>query len=118
MSLTRIRRSSRIIAALLLLAAVRLPHAAVDDAACVPAEMGTFAGHDESQHGFRAGSPNEREHCAVCHWTRSLRAPRTPSAVAAAEFAPPAVLHLAEPAEVLSAVLEHLPARAPPSAIL
>jgi hypothetical protein len=118
MSLTRFRRSSRVIAAVLLLAAARLPHVAVDDAACVPAAIPGYGEHDESQHGFQANVPAGSEHCAVCHWTRSLRSPRAVLTLAVAEVAPPVIVHRIAEAEVVSAFLEDLPARAPPSSLL
>ena len=112
------RRWSRVIAALLLLAAARLPHVGADDAACLPAAIPAVGEHDESQHGFQAaGTAVEDEHCAVCHWSRTLRTLRATLTVAPAEVTPPAPLHRSDDPAILSASLEHLPARAPPSAL-
>jgi hypothetical protein len=118
MALDRLRRWSRVIAAVLLVAAIRLPHAAVDDAACMPAAIPSYGDHDESQHSLQPGSQAESEHCAVCHWTRSLRSPRTLLNLGAAEISPPGIVHRLDRAEVLPAVVENLPARAPPASLL
>lgn len=115
MSLSGVRRWTRVVATLLLLAtAARLPHLAADDAACLPAVVGE---HDETQHGFQPGSPAEDDHCAVCHWTRSLRSLRAPVTQAAIHVAPRAILVHVGDAAVPSASVEQLPARAPPSAL-
>jgi hypothetical protein len=118
MSLPRLRRPSRFIAVVLLLAAARLPHIAGDDGACLPGAIPSYVAHDESQHSLESGSPHEDDHCAVCHWTRSLRSPRTAVASAAAQVNPPTLLHRSDAAAARSADVAHLPARAPPSALL
>ena len=116
MSLLRLRRWSRMVSVVLLLASGGgLPHFAVDDPGCLtPVE--SFGEHDETQHALgAAGAPHSAEHCAVCHWTRTLRSPRA----AAASLAPQAVssaglFRLLSPVH-LAPVMEHLPARAPPA---
>jgi hypothetical protein len=120
MALDRLRRWSRVIAVVLLVAAIRLPHAAVDDAACMPAAIPSYGDHDESQHSLQPGpgSQAESEHCAVCHWTRSLRSPRTLLNLGVAELSPPSIVLRLDRAEVLPAVVDNLPARAPPADLL
>ena len=115
MRLDRLRRWSRAIAVVLLVAAIRLPHAAVDDAACLPVAIPSYGDHDESQHGLQPGSQAEPEHCAVCHWTRSLRSPRTLLNLGAAEVSPPTTVHGPDQTQARSAVVDNVPARAPPS---
>ena len=115
MPLGRFRRLSRVIATVLLLAAARLPHVAMDDAACAPAAIPGVGEHDETQHVLHAAVDVKREHCAVCHWTRSLRSPRASLTIINDQVDPPTQVHGALEAAVASAVLRHLPARAPPS---
>src|SRR5688500_11517296 len=71
MSLAWLRRSARAVAAVLLLVSMwQLPHRAEDDAMCVPAAA---EAHDESKHVFTSvADASHPEHCAVCHWLRSL----------------------------------------------
>jgi hypothetical protein len=118
MTLAAMRRWSRLIAAVLLLAAGRLPHLAVDDVACLPGTLQSFGQHDETQHALRAGSTDHDNHCAVCHWTRSLRSPRTDFAVAAAHVDPLSLLYGAASDRTLAPVFRSLPARAPPTQLL
>ena len=57
-------------AVLVLLSLWSLPHVSQPDI-CVPAG---FENHDASKHVFTAASEGpHQEHCAVCHWMRSLR---------------------------------------------
>jgi hypothetical protein len=118
MTLSSIRRWSRLIAVCLLLAGGRLPHAAADDPACLPGAAQLPGDHDETKHGLRAPAADHEEHCAVCHWTRSLRAPRTEIRVASAPVH--AASLLARPAvdSRLHPSLPNLPPRAPPSELL
>ena len=113
------RRWSRVVAAMLLLAALpAMPHFARDDFAC---DVGSALSgpHDESRHALRAaGDSGERDHCALCHWSRSLRSPLTPLGVTVAPDAPAAMEHGAVAAAPPAPALDHLPARAPPSALL
>ena len=119
MSLSRLRRWSRVVAVLLLMAAgPAMPHFAQGDFACDLAALAAGE-HDASKHGFRAaGDDAERDHCALCHWSRSLRSPLTPLGIAVTPAAPAAAEHGVVAAVPLSPVLENLPARAPPSVLL
>ena len=101
---------------MLVLAAVRLPHFAADDAACAPVVVTAYGEHDESQHALQSATTEAAdEHCAICHWTRSLRSPRPSLAGQSAAAAAHGVAHWTGEAEVLTPSLERLPARAPPS---
>lgn len=113
------RRWSRMVAVILLIAAIpAMPHFAQDDLACDLTGLAP-AQHDESQHGFRAsGDATEREHCALCHWSRSLRSPLTALGLTVAPASAAAIEHSLLAAPPASPVLEHLPARAPPAAVL
>ena len=119
MSLFRMRQLSRVVALALLLATARgLPHIAQDDDACVSEALASITQHDESRHAFRAGRTVEREHCAVCHWTRSLRTLRAAVAVVAAQVVHPQLIVESTGRLHLPPVSENLPARAPPTALL
>ena len=113
------RRASRLVAVVLLLASARgLPHLAQDDFACVPSALSYAGPHDESQHGLQpAGAAHEQEHCAVCHWTRSLRSPRAHVAGSAASEHSASAVHGAASSAPLAPALDNLPARAPPSSL-
>src|ERR671913_1172247 len=71
MALAWLRRSSRAVAAIVLLVSMwQVPHRAVDDEICAP---GASEAHDESKHVFTGGSEAEhQDHCAICHWLRSI----------------------------------------------
>lgn len=116
MHVFRVRRWSRVVAVLLLLAtAGAVPHAAKDDAECVPFAAETHEGHRESDHALRAGDREAQDHCAVCHWARSLRTPRAQAAVAAVVAEPPVTLVRPADRSHFPPVLDHLPVRAPPA---
>jgi hypothetical protein len=72
MSLCWLRQSSRAVATVLLLVFMcQLPHLRQDDDLCAPAAP---EAHDESKHVFTtAAGPDHPNHCAICHWTRSVR---------------------------------------------
>lgn len=116
MSLLRLRRWSRVVSVVLLCAAAGgLPHFAADDPGClIPVE--SFDAHEETQHVVRAaGAVHTADHCAICHWTRSLRSPRAGSVpVGAAPLSSATLLRLQPPVHP-APVMEHLPARAPPA---
>jgi hypothetical protein len=114
----RVLRRSRAVAVVLLLAALHgLPHLAPDDALCAP--TATFAAeHDETQHGLRAAAPLDQEHCAVCHWLRSLRAPGAALAVAVARVTPPTLVARSAASLHRAPVRDGLPARAPPTVLI
>lgn len=86
-------------------------HEGADDACQV-----VLLAHDESAHrvgASRDNAPSDSQHCAVCHWLQSVKAPATAAFMAA----PPANSHhLAVSALPLagSDVLELVAARAPP----
>src|SRR5688500_9475669 len=71
MVLARLRRSSRVIALLLLASFWGLSHGESDDACAIVA----IEAHDESKHVVDAPGGGEPDHCAVCH---SVRSPRRP----------------------------------------
>jgi hypothetical protein len=112
----RMRGWSRAIAVLLVCAALPgLSHLAEDDAACLSA-FEAFTPHDHGRHAFRSGEPPHQDHCAICHWSRSLRTPRS---VATAWAGPVRISDPVAPAADsphLPPALEHTPARAPPAA--
>ena len=120
MSLSRMRRWSRLVTAVLLLAtACGLPHLDGDDLACLGgAFSGTYEPHDETDHGMRAGDHGDSDHCAVCHWTRLLRAPRPALGAVLDSIVPPSLLERSCAAARLTPALESLPSRAPPAVLL
>jgi len=119
MALSGMRRWSRLVAVLLLCTAARLPHLAADDFACVDSSAPAYAGHDETKHGLRpATSDDDGEHCAVCHWTRTLRSPRAVVGMLYAGIEPASVLHATSGRAFSTAIARNLPARAPPSQLL
>ena len=68
---SRIRRSSRVVAAwLLAVSLLGLVHRPAADDLCLP-----YAGeeHDASRHAFTAATTPAHDHCAICHWQRFLR---------------------------------------------
>jgi hypothetical protein len=114
MSLAWLRRSSRAVAAVILLTSLwQLPHRSQDDEICVPAAAES---HDESKHVFTSPStPAHQDHCAVCHWVRWMK-PVFATAVGAAgdsgsdsDLAPLTAPLRRDPAS------ERRPARAPPA---
>ena len=115
MSVLRLRRWSRLVSVVLLCAAAGgLPHSAADDPGCLtPVE--SFDAHHETQHVVgAAGGAHTSDHCAICHWTRSLRAPRTGPVPGAAQALSSATLLRFHSPVHAAPVMEHLPARAPP----
>jgi hypothetical protein len=113
MSLVRLRRSARLVAALLLLVtAVGLPHRSQADI-CVPAGVDQ---HDESKHIFTTvGEADHPQHCAVCHWLRWMKPVFSQRVLSAGpqdggtDLVFLATLSLRDPGS------DQLPARAPPS---
>ncbi|HVL69922.1 MAG TPA: hypothetical protein VM364_21870 [Vicinamibacterales bacterium] len=109
-----LRGSSRAIAACLLLVSMwGLPHRWQDDDACAPLTAGE---HDESKHVFAAPTPPAGdEHCAVCHWLRSLKPELTgPGTPAVQQAVGRRLLALAE-LDRRDPATDRLPARAPPA---
>ena len=114
MSLSRMRRWSRVVALAVVLTTVRLPHVGLDDAACAPAAEGTYAPHSETDHSLRSAAQPDSDHCAICHLTRSTRMSR-PQVAACAADCPAVELIAAESTQsAFSAPHAQLPARAPP----
>ncbi len=116
--LMRARRYSRLVAAVLLLASARLPHLVLDDAACVPAALAAYGQHDETDHGLRPAEQAPQDHCGVCHFTRSLRAPGTAAAEWDARLGPDSIVHQGPAGPPLASIPSGLPARAPPAPLL
>lgn len=114
MSLAWLRRSSRLVAGLVLLASLwQLPHRAEDDRICAP---GAAEAHDESKHVFTAADgAGHQDHCAVCHWLRSIKPGFSSSMLAAVptdagrRLIPLTAGGLRDPGS------DRRPARAPPS---
>src|SRR5829696_3719265 len=71
MALAWLRRSSRAVAAIVLLVSMwQMPHRGADDEFCAP---GAAEAHDESKHVFTSVSDTgHQDHCAICHWLRSI----------------------------------------------
>jgi hypothetical protein len=108
-----LQRSSRIVAALLLLATMwQMPHRWQDDDACAP----VAESHDESKHVYTTPEAGPHaEHCAVCHWTRLLKpvfgstAEATTASGGRSDLLPFAAETVRDPAS------DRLPPRAPPA---
>ena len=115
MSCWRLRRGSRVVAVVLLLASVRPVLTASDDVACSPwpdalsVQSGTAL-------LAKANGPSRggQEHCAVCHWTRLLRSPLTQTGLTITVAAAATPLERTGPGSYVSPTHDHLPARAPP----
>lgn len=109
----RLRGSARTVSAVLVVLSLwTLPHSSQPDI-CLPA--GTEE-HDASRHVYTAGSKAaDDEHCAVCHWMRSLKPAFTSRPLGAADNSRSvAVLVQAGRGSFRSAV-DHLSPRAPPA---
>jgi len=118
MSFLTLRRWSRAVAIVLLIAGLPgLSHLAEDDAACLSADEG-LARHDETRHGMKAaGSQHQQDHCAICHWSRSLRAPRPATAMLPRQLPVSSPVPLAVESTELTLALDRAPARAPPASL-
>jgi hypothetical protein len=103
---------SRTIALLLLLvAASGMPHGSADDPACrVP--QGEQAGQPSPAIG--AETTLDHEHCAICHWTRSLRSPLVAAVGSDVPLAAGLMILPGIAADRRSPDTDNLPARAPP----
>jgi hypothetical protein len=113
MAVRALRRWSRVVAALLVLASIAgLPHFGPDDPACAPVEGGR---HHETDHGLRAGGQVDDDHCAVCHWTRTLRSPIGASGKWALQVAARSRADAGTTHPRLAPALDNRPARAPPA---
>jgi hypothetical protein len=118
MSLQRMRRWSRLVALMLLLAAIRgLPHLAQDDDACADLR-GSYQGHDETDHALGPAGQSHTDHCALCHWTRLLRDPRPALGPSVGDASLASRFYWSDVDVYAAPALEHLPARAPPAVLL
>jgi hypothetical protein len=119
MSLVRMRRGARLVAVVLLVAAASaLPHLPLDDEGCLAPAAKWSQQHDEWQAGVRSASDQPRDHCAVCHWNRTVRSPRASIVAAVAQIVPCLLVTETGWAVPPAPVLENLPARAPPQTLL
>jgi hypothetical protein len=119
MSLVRMRRGARLVAVVLLLAAASaLPHLPLDDEGCLAPAAESYQQHDDSQAGVRSASDQQREHCAVCHWNRTVRSPRASIVATVAQIVPCLLVAETGWAAPPAPVLENIPARAPPQTLL
>jgi hypothetical protein len=98
---------------LLAAAAPGLPHFASDDTACSTA-VESLRYHDNWPHALRAGASHQQDHCAICHWTRLLRAPRSTVAVWVTHAPVSSPLYRCCASGHVAPVLSRMPARAPP----
>jgi len=119
MSLGRMRRWARVIAVILLIAAGRgLPHFAQDDPGCAPGLL-QADGADGSTHVIGgAPSAHSKNHCALCHWSRSLRSPLSSLSSWVAQATPPTLVARRPVSPAAAVVLPAVPARAPPSSFV
>ena len=117
MPLAWLRRSSRAVAAVLLLVSMwQLPHGAEDDQMCAPL---TAEAHDESKHIFTSlGDSDTQEHCAVCHWLRSLNRPFGDAVLVAASGESSSRPWAAASRSLRDPGSDRIPARAPPTPVL
>ena len=109
-----LRGSARTVSAVLVLLSLwSLPHRSQPDI-CLPAG---FEEHDESKHIYTAATPvAHEEHCALCHWMRSLKPAfaSRPYIVTGAEGGAAVVTSPSHARR--SAALCQIPSRAPPAA--
>lgn len=110
MALARLRRSSRVVAMLVLVSFWGLLHRGGDDV-CVADPLQQ---HDESKHVIGSPDSGTPDHCAVCH---SIRTPRRPFGTAVlflSPVVPGTLVYLPEVPSRRAPALDNLPARAPP----
>lgn len=114
MPLAWLRRSSRAVAAIVLLVSMwQMPHRAVDDEICAP---GSAEAHDESKHVFTGVSgAGHQEHCAICHWLRSIDPGRGMGALTGVPVPSDARFFAVVSGSLRDPGSSRLPARAPPS---
>ena len=114
MPLAWLRRSSRFVAAVILMSSLwQLPHRAQDDEICVPAGA---EHHDESKHVVTAPtSAAHTDHCAVCHWVRWMKPVFTAMPSTAVPRRPGSLLASNAASSWRDPSGDRLPARAPPS---
>ena len=117
MRLWRLRRWTRLVALVLLVASARLPHLGQDDQACAGL---VAAGSSQDASGLieASGVASQSDHCAICHWTRLLRSPLTIVRVTVASTGPAILVSQRALPVHADPVAAHLPARAPPAILL
>jgi hypothetical protein len=104
--------SRSIVLLLLVAAAFGLPHGSADDAAC------SLPQGEQGEQPSPTVSPEtalEHEHCAICHWTRSLRSPLVAVAGSDVPLAAGLMILPGIAAHRRSPDIDCLPARAPPA---
>lgn len=112
--MTRLKqsRSSRFVAAVLLLAALwGSPHGRQDDGACLPSYTSE---HDASKHALAAFDAAHPDHCAVCHWLRGLKPSFAAAFGGGGELSMSGAVAAAPSTVHPCAAFAPLPARAPP----
>lgn len=115
MSLALLRGSARRLAALLVLISLwSLPHVVQADDVCRSTGVEE---HDESKHVFHGSdsSTAHPEHCAICHWMRSLQPGFALRATALADPGTGSPLVPVSPAAQGNGARNRIPSRAPPS---
>ena len=113
MLLARLRRSSRVVALLLLVSFWGLAHKTGDDL-CASDLPQT---HDESKHAIGAPSGADTEHCAICHSVRTPRRPLGTISPVTAPLVDRGPVCAPEPLARRAPALDNLPARAPPASL-
>ena len=114
MSLGWLRRSSRLVAAFLLLTSMwQLPHRSQDDDICAPAGAES---HDATKHVFTTPvTAGHEDHCAICHWTRWMKPSIASRIIVARGLVSGSDVILATAAVLRDPSTDRLPARAPPA---
>lgn len=115
MSLAVLRGSARRLAAVLVLISLwSLPHVVQADDVCRPAGVEE---HDESKHVFHGSdsSTAHPEHCAICHWMRSLQPDFALRSTGLADPGAGATVVAVSPAAQGNSAKNRIPSRAPPS---
>src|SRR5690349_24381997 len=115
MRFVRVRRWTRIVALLLLVASVRPFHSASDDPGCAWPDAVSSRDGGSALAKATGTATGAQDHCAICHWTRVLRSPLTETGVTVVALSATATLESSGPRVCLAPTHDHLPARAPPA---